>query len=345
LWSLDKARANRTVVDWGAYRPTVPKFIGRRVFRNFDLGELVSYIDWGPFFQTWDLAGPFPAILDDAVVGTEARRVFADGQAMLKKIVEGRWVTANAVVALYPANRVGDDDIAFYTDETRTERALTWYGLRQQTEKQVVDGVQMPSRCLADFVAPQDAIYLGADKLNSTRASGQNGQVFPDYAGVFAVTAGIGADKRAQAFEAAHDDYSSILLKSLADRLAEAFAELLHRRVRTDLWGYAARESLECKDLIAEKYQGIRPAPGYPACPDHSVKKDMFALLQCEEVGMGVTESLAMTPAASVSGFYIAHPDASYFSVGKIGDDQVQDLARRRGVAVADLQRLLAPNL
>jgi 5-methyltetrahydrofolate--homocysteine methyltransferase len=185
----------------------------------------------------------------------------------------------------------------------------------------------------------------GAACAHSAGAGGQNGTEIADYAGLFAVTAGIGADKRAQAFEAAHDDYSSILLKSLADRLAEAFAEALHQRVRTDLWGYAAQEALGADALIAEKYQGIRPAPGYPACPDHSVKKDMFALLQCEEIGMGVTESLAMTPAASVSGFYIAHPDSTYFSVGKIGDDQVQDLARRRGMNPAELQRLLAPNL
>jgi 5-methyltetrahydrofolate--homocysteine methyltransferase len=345
IWTLDKARANKTVVDWSSYQPKAPKFIGRRVFKNFDLGELAKYIDWGPFFQTWDLAGPFPAILDDAVVGAEAKRVYADGQAMLKKIVEGRWLTANAVVALYPANSVDEDDIAFYTDESRTERALTWYGLRQQTEKQVVDGVQMPSRCLADFVAPRHAMHSGATQVDSTRAGGQNGLNVLDYAGLFAVTAGIGADKRAQAFEVAHDDYSAILLKSLADRLAEAFAEVLHQRVRTDLWGYASQESLECNDLIAERYQGIRPAPGYPACPDHSVKKDMFALLQCEDIGMGVTESLAMTPAASVSGFYIAHPDSSYFSVGKIGDDQLQDLARRRHLNPAELQRLLAPNL
>ncbi len=262
LWPLDKARANKTVVDWSAYTPTQPKFIGRRVFKNFDLGELARYIDWGPFFQTWDLAGPFPAILDDAVVGTEAKRVYADGQAMLKKIVDGRWLTANAVVALYPANSVDHDDIAFYTDESRTERALTWYGLRQQTEKPVIEGTPVPSRCLADFVAPQ-------------------GSGIADYAGLFAVTAGIGAGKRAQAFEAAHDDYSSILLKSLADRLAEAFAEALHQRVRMDLWGYAAQESLSNAALIAEQYQGIRPAPGYPACPDHSVKQDMFALRQC----------------------------------------------------------------
>jgi len=349
MWSLERARANKTVVDWSAYQPTSPKFIGRRVFKNFDLGELAPFIDWAPFFQTWDLAGPYPAILDDDVVGVEARRVFADGQAMLKKIVEGRWLTANAVVGLYPANSVDDDDIAFYTDETRTTRALTWYGLRQQTEKHVVDGVQMPSRCLADFVAPKsatrNAITLGASHVDSAGARGQNDHEILDYAGLFAVTAGIGADKRAEAFEATHDDYSSILLKSLADRLAEAFAECLHKKVRTDLWGYAVAESLDAADLIAEKYQGIRPAPGYPACPDHSAKRDLFALLQCDEIGMGLTESLAMTPAASVCGFYIAQPASTYFSVGKIGDDQVQDLARRRGVPVNELTRLLGSNL
>jgi 5-methyltetrahydrofolate--homocysteine methyltransferase len=325
LWSLARARANKTPIDWAAHQAAVPKFIGRRVFKNFDLGELAQYIDWGPFFQTWDLAGPYPAILQDEVVGEQAQRVLADGQALLKKIIDGRWLTANAVVALYPANTVNDDDIAFYTDESRTDVAMTWYGLRQQTEKQEIDGVMRPSRCLADFVAPKG--------------------VQADYAGMFAVTAGIGADKRAEAFEAAHDDYSAIMLKSIADRLAEAFAECLHKKVRTDLWGYAAGETLSNEDLIGEKYQGIRPAPGYPACPDHSAKKDMFALLQCDEVGMTVTESLAMTPAASVSGFYIGHPDATYFNVGKIGDDQVHDLAERRQLDRAALERLLAPNL
>ena len=345
LWPLAKARANKTPVDWSAYTPTVPKFIGRRVFKNFDLTELVKYIDWAPFFQTWDLAGPFPAILKDEVVGEEATRVYADAQAMLKRLIEGRWLTANAVVALYPANTVNDDDIAFYTDESRSEVAMTWYGLRQQTEKEEIDGVMRPSRCLADFVAPRIAMDSGAAHAANTGASGQKGIQIQDYAGMFAVTAGIGADKRAEAFEAAHDDYSAILLKSLADRLAEAFAEVLHHRVRPALRGYAAQEGLTTQDLIAEKYQGIRPAPGYPACPDHSVKKDMFALLQCQDIGMEVTESLAMTPAASVSGFYLGHPDSTYFNVGKIGDDQVQDLARRRGMQVADLQRLLAPNL
>jgi 5-methyltetrahydrofolate--homocysteine methyltransferase len=267
---------------------------------------------------------------------------------MLKKIVDGRWLTVNGVVALYPANSVNDDDIAFYTDESRTEVALTWYGLRQQSQKQVVDGVQFPNRCLADFVAPAvpvDAINTGAASADSTRASGLNGVKIADYAGMFAVTAGIGVDKRAQAYEAVFDDYSAIMLKSLADRLAEAFAECLHKKVRTDLWGYAQQEALNTEALIAEKYQGIRPAPGYPACPDHSVKSDMFALMQCEDIGMAVTESMAMTPAASVSGFYIGHPDSTYFNVGRIGDDQVQDLAKRRGMDETALKRLLSPNL
>ena len=332
MWTLARARANKTPVDWAHYTPHKPKFIGRRVFKNFDLTELAKYIDWGPFFQTWDLAGPFPAILKDDVVGTEAVRVYADGQRMLKRLIEGRWLTANAVVGLYPANSVNGDDIEFYTDDTRTEVAMTWYGLRQQTEKQEIDGVMRPSRCLADFVAP---------KLD---ASGQPTGL-KDYAGVFAVTAGLGVDKKEKYFEDDHDDYSAILLKSLADRLAEAFAEYLHHRVRTDLWGYAPSEALMPEELIAEKYMGIRPAPGYPACPDHSAKKDMFELLQCADIGMGLTESLAMTPAASVSGFYLGHPDSTYFSVGKIGEDQLKDLAARRRMDQQALQRLLAPNL
>ena len=325
LWPLAKARANKTPIDWAAHHPVVPKFIGRRVFRNFDLAELVRYIDWGPFFQTWDLAGAFPGILKDEVVGAEAVRVLSDGQRMLKRLVEGRWLTANAVVGLYPANSVRDDDIELYADESRTDPVLTWYGLRQQAEKHVVDGVMRPSRCLADFVAPKG--------------------VANDYVGVFAVTAGIGVDKKEAYFLADHDDYSAIMLKALADRLAEAFAECLHERVRKDLWGYAAGEQLANDELIAEKYSGIRPAPGYPACPDHSVKRGMFELLQCEEIGMGITDSMAMTPAASVSGFYLAHPASTYFNVGKIGDDQLLDQAARRGATKEQLERLLAPNL
>jgi len=325
LWSLDKVRANKTPISWAGYTPVQPKFIGRRVFKNFDLAELARYIDWGPFFQTWDLAGPFPAILKDEIVGAEAQRVFSDGKRMLQRLIEGRWLTANAVLGLYPANSVDDDDIELYTDETRQHVAMTWYGLRQQTEKQMIDGVMRPSRCLADFVAPKGTVA--------------------DYVGVFAVTAGIGVEKKEKYFMDDHDDYSAIMLKALADRLAEAYAECLHHRVRTDLWGYAPQEDLSIEDLIAEKYQGIRPAPGYPACPDHSVKREMFDLLQCQEVGMGLTESLAMTPAASVSGFYLAHPQSVYFNVGRIGEDQLHDLSRRRGMSEQQLQRLLAPNL
>ena len=320
LVKLHEARANAAVVEWNKYKPTKPKFIGKRVFKNFDLAELEPFIDWAPFFQTWDLAGPFPAILEDDVVGEEAKKVFADGQAMLKKIIEGRWLTANAVVGLYPAQRVGDD-IVLYADESRQQQVMTWYGLRQQTVKPNNN----PNRCLSDFVADQ------------TQAA--------DYVGLFAVTTGIGSEKQEKRFTDAHEDYSAILFKALADRLAEAFAECMHQRVRKDLWGYAADESFTNTELITEKYQGIRPAPGYPACPDHSAKRAMFDVLQCGDIGMGLTESLAMTPAASVSGFYLAHPQASYFNVGRIGEDQVQDLALRQGVEVKDLQRLLAPNL
>ena len=320
LVKLHEARANAAVVEWDTYKPTKPKFIGKRVFKNFDLAELEPFIDWAPFFQTWDLAGPFPAILEDDVVGDEAKKVFADGQAMLKKIIEGRWLTANAVVGLYPAQRVGDD-IVLYADEARQQQVMTWYGLRQQTVKPNNN----PNRCLSDFVADQ------------TQAA--------DYVGLFAVTTGIGSEKQEKRFIDAHDDYSAILFKALADRLAEAFAECMHQRVRKDLWGYASDESFSNPELVAEKYQGIRPAPGYPACPDHSAKRAMFDVLQCGDIGMGLTESLAMTPAASVSGFYLAHPQASYFNVGRIGEDQVQDLALRQDVEVKDLQRLLAPNL
>jgi 5-methyltetrahydrofolate--homocysteine methyltransferase len=326
LWPLAKARANKTPIAWANYLPPVPKFLGRRVFRNFDLTELAKYIDWGPFFQTWDLAGAFPAILKDEVVGTEAVRVYADGQRMLKRLIEGRWLTASGVIGFWPANTENDDDIVLYTDESRTEAALTWWGLRQQTEKQEIEGVMRPSRCLADFVA--------------ARESG-----LKDYVGMFAVTAGLGVEKKEKYFVDDLDDYSAIMLKALADRLAEAFAEALHHRVRTDLWGYAPDEGLSNEDMIGEKYRGIRPAPGYPACPDHSVKRPMFDLLNCADIGMTLTESLAMMPAASVSGFYLSHPESTYFNVGKIGHDQLQDQAARRKQSEADLERLLAPNL
>lgn len=323
MLTLEQARANKARL---AFAPVKPKFIGRRVFKNVDLGLIARYIDWGPFFQTWDLAGPFPAILTDDVVGEAASKVYAEGQAMLKKIIEGRWLSANGAIALLPANTVNDDDIEVYTDESREQVAFTYYGLRQQGVKPVVDGVQRPNQCLADFIAPKE--------------SG-----IPDYIGMFAVTAGLGIEKHEQRFEAAHDDYSSIMLKSLADRLAEAFAEYMHERVRTDLWGYAANEDLSNEAMIAEEYQGIRPAPGYPACPEHTVKADVFRTLQAEEIGMELTESFAMYPGAAVSGFYFAHPESKYFVVGKIGNDQVEDMARRRGMDKAEVERHLAPNL
>ena len=344
LWPLAKARANKTRIDWAGYQPPVPKFIGRRVIRNIDLAELLPFIDWTPFFQTWDLAGKFPAILTDEVVGEEATRVYNDAQAMLKKIVEGRWLTAHAIVGFWPANTVRDDDIELYADESRRDVALTWYGLRQQTEKQEDANDQMrPSRCLADFIAPRNAIDSEAVSAGQTGAEGQNG--LKDHIGAFAVTAGIGVDKKVAEFMAAHDDYSAITLKALADRLAEAGAEWLHHRVRTDWWGYAAGEGLSNEDLIAEKYVGIRPAPGYPACPDHRVKQPLFELLGAADIGMSVTESFAMSPAASVSGFYFSHPDSTYFSVGKIDQTQAADMAERSGVPLAEVERALAPNL
>ncbi len=329
LVTLAAARANKTPVDWAAYTPPVPKFVGRRTFKNFDLSELAQFIDWAPFFQTWDLAGKFPDILRDEVVGHEAQRVFSDGKRLLQRAIEGRWLQANGVVALLPANTVGDDTVEVYTDDTRSTVALRWNPLRLQTERPVVESangkVRRPNRSLADFIAPKG--------------------VAADYIGLFAVTAGIGVEKREKFFEADHDDYSAIMFKALADRLAEAFAEKMHQRVRTDLWGYAPDEQLDTVALIAEKYRGIRPAPGYPACPDHSVKRAMFQVLQCEDIGMGLTESLAMTPAASVSGFYLAHPEATYFNVGRIGEDQVEDWAAREQIAQDLARRLLAPAL
>jgi 5-methyltetrahydrofolate--homocysteine methyltransferase len=326
LLTLAEARANKTPIDWAGYVPPKPKFIGRRVFKNYDLSELAQFIDWQPFFQTWDLHGPFPAILKDEVVGDSAVRVFSDGKGLLEKAIKGRWLTANAVVAFYPANTVNDDDIELYADESRSEPLLTWHNLRQQTTKR--EGVD--NKCLADFVAPKNT----GDRTT-----------IADYIGCFAVTAGIGCDAKAAQFEALQDDYSSIMLKAIADRLAEAFAEAMHQRVRQDLWGYAADEALANEDLIAEKYQGIRPAPGYPACPEHTVKKALFDLLGVQDVGMTVTESLAMSPAASVSGFYFSHPQSQYFNVGPVGKDQAADLAQRQGLDLALVERAIAPNL
>jgi 5-methyltetrahydrofolate--homocysteine methyltransferase len=322
LVSLEQARADRPKIDWSSYTPPRPKFIGRRTFKNYDLSEVVQFLDWTPFFQTWSLFGQYPAILDDKVVGEQARKVHAEGQAMLKKIIEGRWLTASGVVAFYPANTVNDDDIEIYRDESRSEVLFTWRNVRQQTVKR--EGVD--NKCLADYIAPKETGIA-------------------DYIGMFAVTGGLGIEKHDKAFLDDNDDYSSIMLKSIADRLAEGFAECLHARVRRDLWGYIPDESLSNQDIIAEKYQGIRPAPGYPACPEHVVKKEMFEVLEAEEIGMQLTEGYAMYPASSVSGFYFSHPMSQYFNVGNIGDDQVKDYVRRSGRDEDDVRRSLASTL
>jgi 5-methyltetrahydrofolate--homocysteine methyltransferase len=335
LWPIGQARANKARLDWAHYTPPAPKFIGRRVMRGLDLKAIAAFIDWTPFFQTWDLTGKYPAILTDAVVGPEATRVFNDAQTMLAQIIAGRWLTASAVVGFWPANAVHDDDIALYADARRDQTILTWHGLRQQAEK--AEG--KPSRCLADFVAPCEALAAGAGQGDIPAGPGR------DYLGAFAVTAGLGVNAKEAEFLGEHDDYRAILLKSLADRLAEAAAEWLHWRTRTDWWGYAADEVLDHDALIAGRYHGIRPAPGYPACPDHSIKRDLFALLQAHDIGMHLTESLAMLPAASVSGFYFSHPESRYFNVGRIDSTQIVDTAARRGMSQAELARLLAPNL
>jgi 5-methyltetrahydrofolate--homocysteine methyltransferase len=325
LIELAAARANATRIDWTGYVPPKPKFIGRRLFRNYDLAMIAKYVDWGPFFQTWDLHGPFPQLLADEVVGEHARQVFAEGEKMLERIGNERWLTANGAVAFYPANSVGDD-IEVYTDESRSTVLFTWHGLRQQTKKPVLDGVPNPNQALADFIAPK-------------------GSGIADYLGMFAVTSGIGLEKREAMFLAKHDDYGAIMLKAIADRLAEAFAEMLHERVRRDLWGYAADEALTNEELIKETYRGIRPAPGYPACPEHAVKQPLFEALGAAEIGMALTENYAMTPASSVSGFYFSHPRSKYFNVGRIGRDQLEDVARRKSESVSELERWLAPNL
>ena len=321
LVSLEAARANRARLN---YAPVKPRQLGVTVLKDLDLAELAKYIDWGPFFQTWDLAGSYPKILDDAVVGDAARNVFMDGKAMLRQLIAEKWISANAVFGLFPANAVGDD-IAFYADEARATPLMTWHGLRQQQERPA----GKPQQCLSDFVSP---------------GVGAGGTA--DYAGAFAVTAGLGIEKKLAEFEAQHDDYHAIMLKSLADRLAEAAAEWLHERVRKEYWGYADDEALDCAALIDEKYRGIRPAPGYPACPDHTSKGALFDLLDApQNAGMQLTESYAMTPAASVAGFYLAHPEAHYFAITKIDRDQLRDWAERCGMTLQEAEKWLAPLL
>lgn len=322
LVGIAAARDNAARVGWDDYAPTRPQFLGTKVFDDYDLAELANFIDWTPFFRTWELAGTYPQILDDDVVGETAKGLFADAQAMLQRIIGEKWLTAKAVIGFWPAGRDGDD-IRLYADEQRQDVSSTIHCLRQQVAKR--EG--RSNDCLADFVVPAEGGIA-------------------DYMGGFAVTAGHGIETKLAEFEAEHDDYSGIMLKALADRLAEAFAERMHQRVRTEFWGYAADEALDNEALIREQYQGIRPAPGYPACPDHSEKTELFRLLGAEQAaGISLTESMAMVPTAAVSGYYFAHPDARYFGVAKIGRDQVADYATRRGISVEEAERWLAPNL
>jgi 5-methyltetrahydrofolate--homocysteine methyltransferase len=318
--SLADARRNRPPVSWPA-SPPVPSFSGVRVFERYPLDELVERIDWGPFFHAWELKGAYPAILDDPAVGAPARELLGDARALLARIVDEHLLEARAVVGFWPANSTPDDDIVLWADEARTTELARIHGLRQQMAK--ADG--RPNLCVTDYVGPAGV---------------------PDYVGAFAVTAGIGSDALVRGFEAAHDDYSAIMTKALADRLAESLAERMHERVRRELWGYAADEALSNEDLIAERYQGIRPAPGYPATPDHLAKAVLFRVLDAEaRAGITLTESMAMLPAASVSGLYLWHPDARYFGVGRIGSDQLEDYARRAGLTRDEAARWLAPNL
>jgi 5-methyltetrahydrofolate--homocysteine methyltransferase len=321
--SLAQARARKYKVDWARYVPPAPRFLGLKTFDDYPLEELVPYIDWMPFFNAWEFAGKFPDLLTDSVVGAAASNLYADSTKMLDQLIRERWLKARAVVGLFPANTVGDDDIEVYTNESRTAALLKLHQLRQQKAK----SAEQAQLCLSDFVAP----------ASSGRA---------DYIGAFAVTTGIGIDAHVARFEAAHDDYSSIMLKALADRLAEALAERMHERVRREIWGYAAGESLDGHALIREEYKGIRPAPGYPACPDHTEKGALWRLLDAERVsGIRLTESFAMFPTAAVSGWYFSHPESHYFGVGQIDREQVASYAERKGVGLDEMERWLAPNL
>jgi 5-methyltetrahydrofolate--homocysteine methyltransferase len=321
LVPLAAARERRERVDFGRAAPA-PAFLGRRRFDEYPLADLVERIDWTPFFSTWELRGRFPDILKDAVVGAQARSLYDDARALLDSIVRGKRLTARGVIGFFPAASVGDD-IEIYTDDGRTRLAATLHHLRQQADK--TDS--RPNFCLADFVAP---------KTSGVR----------DHVGAFIVTAGIGLDAVVEEFEKAHDDYHAIMAKAIADRLAEAFAERMHERVRREFWGYTKDENLTNEEIIKESYRGIRPAPGYPACPDHTEKRTLFDLLDGERAtGVTLTESFAMWPAASVSGWYFAHPQAHYFGVGKVARDQVEDYAHRKGISLAEAERWLSPNL
>ncbi|MDM8545860.1 methionine synthase [Candidatus Venteria ishoeyi] len=319
--TLDAARDNKQALDWDNYTAPKPQFLGKKVLDDYPLAELREFIDWTPFFQSWELAGRYPKILQDEVVGEQARSLFDDANKMLEQIIAENWLTARAVFGFFPANAVNDDDITLYSNEQRDDELMTLHHLRQQTLRPK----KFYNHCLADYIAPKNT---------------------PDYIGAFAVTAGIGIEQHIQRFEADHDDYHSIMLKAIADRLAEAFAERLHQRVRQEFWGYAPEEGMDNNALITEQYQGIRPAPGYPACPDHTEKALLWDLLQPDQhIGLTLTDSFAMLPTAAVSGWYFSHPDSKYFGIGKIDRDQLEDYAKRKGLSIAEAERWLAPVL
>ncbi|NJM35207.1 MAG: methionine synthase, partial [Rhodomicrobium sp.] len=321
--SLAAARKNKFAIDWAGYTPPRPTFLGTRSFTDYDLASLVPYIDWTPFFSTWEIKGTYPMVLEDSRYGQAARQLFEDAKGMLAQMVAERWVKASGVIGFWPANSAGDDDIRLYTDDERAATLATLHSLRQQISRGASD---RSNTALADFIAPEG--------------------VAPDYIGGFAVTAGIGEEVAAARFERANDDYSKIMVKALADRLAEAFAEHMHERVRREFWAYAPGENLSAEALIKEDYRGIRPAPGYPAQPDHTEKATLFELLDAENAaGMKLTESFAMLPGAAVSGLYFSHPDSHYFGVGKIDRDQVEDYARRKGWTPDVAEKWLAPIL
>jgi len=323
LLPLETARDARVEIEWEGYAPPRPQKLGIGVFDNYPIRELIEYIDWSPLFKAWELKGRFPDILDDPVAGEVARSLYEDAQTLVNRIADEQLLTAKGTIGLFPANTVGRDDVEIYDDETRqTVRAVTHH-LRQQISK----APGRPDVCLADFVAPKET-------------------GIPDYMGAFAVTAGIGIEKLCAEFESDSDDYHSVLAKALADRLAEAFAERLHERIRKEFWGYASAEDFTNHDLIREQYVGIRPAPGYPACPDHTEKITLFELLDVtKNIGISLTETFAMHPGASVSGWYFSHPQSVYFGLGKIGRDQVEDYAKRKQMEVAEVELWLAPNL
>lgn len=319
--TIKQARANKQVIDWANYTPPVPTFLGVKTFENYDLETIAEYIDWTPFFQSWQLAGKFPDILEDEIVGVEAKKLLVDAKSMLRRIIDEKWLEARAVIGFWPANSVGDDDILLFENEKREAVFSKLHHLRQQNQK----APGLPNNCLTDYIAPQN--------------------VASDYLGAFAVTAGIGIEKHVEHFEKNHDDYSAIMLKALADRLAEAFTEHLHERVRKEFWGYQPTETLDNQSLIDEKYVGVRPAPGYPACPDHTEKATLWQLLKPDEIGISLTESFAMYPTAAVSGWYFSHPDSKYFGLGQISKDQIEDYAERKKMGIEEVERWLAPVL